>query len=85
MPDNESCGLKFSLPERELLANLLMGSYELDERIEQTPLDGEVDFSAAELDLLDDILAIELEHMKSRDHRRMVAQIRKRIALLMSL
>ena len=85
MPSDEPSGLELTLPERELLAMVLMGDYDLLKRIEQTPLDGEVDFSAVELDLLDDILAIELEHMESRNHRKIVTEIRKQIALLMSL
>jgi len=85
MSDDETSGLRLTLPERELLAVVLMGDYELLKRIEQTPLDGEADFSAAELDLLDDILAIELEHLGACSQRKVLAQIRERIGLLMSL
>jgi len=64
---------------------VLMSDYDLLKKIEQTPLDGEVDFSAAELDLLDDILAIEVEHLGACSQRKVLARIRKQIALLMSL
>jgi hypothetical protein len=64
---------------------VLMGDHELLRKIEQTPLDGEVDYSAEELDLLDDILAIELEHLGACSQRKTPAQIRKRIGLLLSL
>jgi len=83
MPDDS--GLRSAASEREHLAIVLMGDYDLLKRIEQTPLDGEVDFSAAELDLLDDILAIEVEHLGACSARKALVQIRKRIALLMSL
>jgi len=39
----------------------------------------------AELDLLDGILAIEIEHLKSCGTRKALVQIRRRIGLLMSL
>ena len=44
----------------------------------KTPLDGEVDFSSDELKLLDDILAIELEHLGACSQRKVLAQIRRR-------
>ena len=59
--------------------------YDLLKKIEQTPLDREVDFSAKELDLLDDILAIEVEHLRACSARKVLVQIRKRIGLLMSI
>ncbi|MBM4031402.1 MAG: hypothetical protein FJ291_06395 [Planctomycetes bacterium] len=83
MPDD--IGLKLTASEREQLAMVLMGDYDLLRKIERTPLDREVDFSAAELDLLDDRLAIEVEHLRSCGTRKVLVQIRKRIALLMSL
>ncbi len=64
---------------------VLMGDFDLLKKIEQTPVDHEVDFSAAELELLDDRLAIEVEHLRSCSTRKVLVQIRKRIALLMSL
>jgi len=85
MPDDEASGLRLTASEREHLAIVLMGDYDLLRKIEQTPLDREVDFSAAELDLLDDILAIELEHLEACSARKALVQIRKRIGLLMSL
>jgi len=85
MSDNEPTGLKLTASEREHLAIVLMGDFELLKKIEQTPLDQEVDFSAVELDLLDDILAIEVEHLKSCSTRKVLVQIRKRIGFLMSL
>jgi len=33
-PDDETCRLKLTLPERQVLAVLLMGDFELEERIE---------------------------------------------------
>lgn len=83
MPDDS--GLKPAVPERELLALVLMGGYDLFKRIEQTPQDGEVDFSSAGLELLDDVLAIELEHLGACSQRKAPAQIRKCLGLLMSL
>jgi len=85
MSNDETSGLRLTLPGRELLAVVLMGDPALQKRIEQTPLDGEVDFSSVELDLLDDILAIELEHLGACSQRKVLAQIRKRIGLLMSI
>jgi len=83
MPDDS--GLKLTASEREHLSIVLMGDYDLLKKIEQTPPDREVDFSSKELDLLDDILAIEVEHLRSCSARKALVQIRKRIALLMSL
>ena len=85
MPDDEAPGLRLTVSEREHLAIVLMGDYDLLKKIEQTPLDCEVDFSVAELDLLDGILAIEIEHLKSCGTRKALVQIRRRIGLLMSL
>jgi len=83
MPDDS--GLKLTASEREHLSIVLMGDYDLLKKIEQTPLNGEVEFSSKELDLLDDILAIEVEHLGACSARKALALIRKRIALLMSL
>jgi hypothetical protein len=83
MPDDS--GLKLTASEREHLAIVLMGDYDLLKKIEQTPQDGEVAFSVEELDLLDDILAIEVEHLRSCSTRKVLVQIRKRIGILMSL
>ena len=85
MPDEEGYGLRLTASEREHLSIVLMGDYDLLKKIEQTPPDHGVDFSAAELDLLDDRLAIEVEHLRSCSIRKVLVQIRKRIALLMSL
>ena len=85
MPDDETPGLRLTASEREHLAMVLMGDYDLLRKIEQTPLDQEVDFSAAELDLLDDILAIEIEHLGACGTRKALVQIRKRIGFLMSI
>ena len=85
MPDDEAPGLRLTASEREHLAMVLMGDYDLLKKIEQTSVDREVDFSAAELDLLDDILAIEVEHLGACSTRKVLVQIRKRIGLLMSI
>ena len=85
MSDDEAPGLRLTASEREHLSIVLMGDYDLLKKIELTPPDREVDFSAAELDLLDDILAIEIEHLKSCSTRKVLVQIRKRIGILMSL
>ena len=85
MPDDEAIGLRLTAAEREQLAFVLMGHSALLKKIEQTPLQDDVDVSAAELDLLDDTLAIEIEHLKSCSARKVLVQIRKRIGLLMSL
>jgi len=83
MPDDS--GLRLTPTEREHLTIVLMGDYDLLKKIEQTPPDREVDFSSKEFDLLDDILAIEIEHLRACSARKALAQIRKRIGLLMSL
>jgi hypothetical protein len=83
--DDEAPGLMLTASEREHLDMVLMGDFDLPKRIEQTPVDHEVDFSAAELELLDDRLAIEVEHLRSCSTRRVLVQVRKRIAILMSL
>ena len=67
------------------MAMVLMGDHDLLRKIELTPPDREVDFSSEELDLLDDILAIEVEHLGACSARKALVQIRKRLALLMSL
>ncbi len=85
MTDDEAFGLKLTASEREQLALVLMGEYDLLKKIEQTPLDRDVGFSVAELDLLDGILPTEIEHLKSCSTRKVLVQIRKRIGLLMSL
>ncbi len=85
MPDDEAPGLRLTASERQHLDMVLMGDFDLLKKIEQTPVDHEVDFSAAELELLDDRLAIEVEHLRSCSTRKVLVQIRKRIALLMSL
>jgi len=85
MPDDEAPGLRLTASEREQLAMALMGEYDLLKKIEGTPPDREVDFSSKELDLLDDVLAMEIAHLKSCGARKVLVQIRKRIALLMSL
>ena len=85
MPSDEASGLRLTASEREHLAIVLMGNYDLLKKIEQTPLDREVDFSTEELDLLDDVLAIEIEHLGACSTRKTLATVRKRIVVLMSL
>ncbi|MBL7223187.1 MAG: hypothetical protein ISS72_04980 [Candidatus Brocadiae bacterium] len=85
MPDDETNGLYLADPERELLAMVLMGDFALRARVEDTPPGEEVDLTSAELALLDDILAIELEHTKDRSHRRALEQVRERVARILSL
>ncbi len=85
MPDDEAPRLRLTASERQHLDMVLMGDFDLLKKIEQTPPDREVDFSAAELDLLDDRLASEVGHLGACSTREALVQIRKRIALLMSL